>query len=406
MKLEHRAKHAMFFSTAATLAAVSFFSSPASSSAQKVGHALRPVHAHAAPSGSQWLSEINLYRVAAGLVPVSDQASWDAGIVDHLTYLEQTSASFFTGAYVNEHTENPASPSYTSAGAQEGAASDLFPGVAGQSDVAVIDDWLSAPFYAVAMLRPTLGQVAFGDVGGDAGLDVVSGLNQNPASTNPVLFPGSGMTTDLTTYVNELPSPFETCKWSATPTVGLPLIALLSSPPSTGLSATLTSSTTVDETSANATLCIVDATDYTSTDTVYGSTGLSVLQNANAVFLIPKVPLTQGSYTATINQVGQTPITWTFNVDVPPSVATSSLAQAKIGHAYRRALAAKGGQAPYTWSTTGTLPPGFRLTTQGVLEGLVSSKKLVAAYYLQVVVTDASGHASPVRNLILRVNPK
>jgi hypothetical protein len=326
--------------------------------------------------------------------------------VDHLTYLEQTPTSFYTGSYMNEHTENPASPYYTSAGAQEAANSELSAGVEGESDVAVVDGWLRAPFHALAMLRPTLGQVAFGDVGGDAGLDVVSGLSQNPASSNPVLFPGSGMTTDLTTYVDELPSPLETCKWSGSALVGLPLIAQLASPPSTNLSATLTSSTTADETSANGTLCIVDANDYTSTDTVYGPTGLTALQDANVVFLIPKIPLTQGSFTATINQAGEAPITWTFNVDVPPSVSTSLLAQAKVGHAYRRVLAAKGGQAPYTWSTTGVLPLGFRLTPNGVLEGMVSSKKLVAAYFVQIVATDALGHASPVRNLILRVNPK
>jgi hypothetical protein len=397
----------LFLSAATTFAVLSFLSSPASSSARAVAHKTVARVAHVAPYGSQWLSEINLYRAAAGLAPVSDMATWDTGIVDHLTYLEQTPTSFFTGAYMNEHAENPASPYFTSAGAQEGTASDLFAGVAGDTDVAVIDAWLSAPFHAVGMLRPTLGQVAFADVGGDAGLDVLSGLDQNPAVTSAVLFPGSGMTTDLTTYVNEVPSPLETCKWSGTAAVGLPLIALLPSPPTAGLSATLTSSTKVDETSANGTLCVVDATDYTSTDPVYGPTGLSILQGANAVFLIPKAPLTQGSFTATITPTGQTPITWTFNVEVPPSVTTSVLAQATIGHAYRRVLAAKGGQAPYTWSaTTGGLPPGFRLTTKGVLEGVVSSKKLDGAYYLQLVATDSLGHESPVHNLILRVNPK
>ena len=364
-------------------------------------------HAHAAPSGSNWLDELNLYRTGAGLSALSEQTSWEAGILDHLTYLEKTPTSFFTGDYVSAHSENPLSPYYTSAGAQEAAASDLSLNVAGETDVAIIDGLLSAPFQTVGVLRPALSQVAFADAGGDAGLDVISGLTQSPAVTSPVLFPGPGMTTDLTTYVDEAPSPLETCKWPGSTAVGLPLVALLTSAPAAALSATLTSSTNVDETSSNGTLCVVDANDFDTTDTVYGATGLALLQSANAVFLIPKVPLTQGSYTATITQTGQAPITWTFSVEVPPSVATNSLAQARLGRAYRHVLTAKGGQAPYTWSAPASeIPPGFRLTSTGVLQGLISSKKLAAAYYLQVVATDSLGHASAVRNLVLEVNVK
>jgi hypothetical protein len=131
VRIDTWARRATLLAVAATLATVAFLSSPASSSAQKATRAPSSRHAHAAPSGSQWLSEINLYRVAAGLAPVTDQATWEAGIVDHLTYLEETPTSFFAGAYVSEHTENPASPYYTSAGSQEATASDLSAGVGG-----------------------------------------------------------------------------------------------------------------------------------------------------------------------------------------------------------------------------------------------------------------------------------
>jgi len=55
------------------------------------------------------------------------------------------------------HTENPASPYYTSDGATEGGDSDLVEGVV-VGDVQTIDTWLTAPFHAIGMLRAQLSQ--------------------------------------------------------------------------------------------------------------------------------------------------------------------------------------------------------------------------------------------------------
>jgi hypothetical protein len=377
-------------------------SAPASPSTTNSSGQSRHLFARATSSGSDWLGEINQYRSASGLAPVTDQQSWDAGIVDHLIYLEKTPAKYFTGAYVSEHTENPASPYYTAAGAREGDSSDLFPDVGAESDVHIIDGWLTAPFHAVGMLRATLGQVAFADHGGDAALDVISGLNQNPPATGPILFPGPNMTTDLTTYGDELPSPLQTCKWTGTPPVGLPLIALLTQAPSSGLTAGLVSSSGSSETSQKGTLCVVDAADYFTTNTVYGPTGLEILQSDNAVFLIPKSPLTQGTYTATISQPGASVITWAFHVATPPTIATEQLPESRIDVAFHRVLVAKGGERPYRWSiSSGKLPPGLRLTSAGTLAG---TPRRAGSFLVQVVATDALGHESEPQYLELRVN--
>jgi hypothetical protein len=56
---------------------------------------------------------------------------------------------------------------------------------------------------------------------------------------------------------------------------------------------------------------VVDEHTYVSTDPVYGPTGLGILQSDNAVFLIPRAPLTTGTYTATIDQPSQPAITGT-----------------------------------------------------------------------------------------------
>ena len=136
-----------------------------------------------------WLSTINYWRQTAGLAAVSDQPLWDVGIQHHLTYLEDTPASYETGQYASKHTENPQSPYYTSDGATEAGDSDLEWGV--DSDLDAIDGWLTAPFHAIGMLRAQLTEVAFAeDSAGYAGLDVIQGLDYNqPAATSPILFP-------------------------------------------------------------------------------------------------------------------------------------------------------------------------------------------------------------------------
>jgi hypothetical protein len=127
---------------------------------------------------SNWLGEINYYRVAAGLSPVIDQPAWDAGLQNHITYLGHTTAQYSTGPYVSLNTENPASPHYTPSGALEAGGSDL-DGGARTTPVAAIDAWLSAPFHTIGMLRAQLTQVglAVDPTTGYAALDVLQGLD-------------------------------------------------------------------------------------------------------------------------------------------------------------------------------------------------------------------------------------
>lgn len=266
-----------------------------------------------------WLTTINYWRQAAGLPPVTDQPAWDTGIQHHLTYIEDTPASYMTGQYASLHTENPASPYYTADGASEGAASDLVEGVT--SDLEAIDTWLTAPFHAIAMLHAQLTQVAFyEDAAGDAGLDVFHGLDSSqPAATSPILYPGPGSTTTLPMASDsESPDPLQTCGWQGMQ-VGLPLIAMLTQAPAAGLTASLTGPTGTESTS-DGSLCVVDQNTYQTTDPVYGPTGLQILQADHAVLLIPRAPLATGTYSVDITQSGQPDIRWSFNADAPVPV--------------------------------------------------------------------------------------
>ena len=298
----------------------------ATASLAKAPPGFAPVASVVGPN--DWLAEVNFYRQASGLSSVVDQPSWDAGIQSHLTYLEKTPASYLTGQYQSRHTENPASPYYTAAGAKEGSRSDLYPGKTDFTPRDFIDGWLRAPFHAIGILRPDVTTVAFAsDSAGYAGLDVISGVNF-ASDTRTVLFPGPGMTTDLTEYTGEDPDPLKTCGWQATGTSGLPLIALLPQTPSPQLTASLQPVGGAAETPASGDLCIVDEYDYVSPDPVYGPTGAEILKGDNAVFLIPKAPLTKGTYKAVISAPGQAPISWSFNVLAPspgqPTVQASS----------------------------------------------------------------------------------
>lgn len=274
--------------------------------------------ARASRSGTAWLDEINRYRVASGLKPVSEQPAWTAGIAAHLTYLARTPADLMTGRYVSAHAENPASPYYTQAGAHEAASSDLVEGAG--SDLGAIDLWLAAPFHAIGILRPSLRQVAFArdSKTGDAGLDIADGVRASSQRTRPVLFPGPGMSTDLTAFRGESPTPLETCHWTS---AGLPLIALFPRAPSASVAATLTGP------AGPVATCLVTARNFVTTDAVYGPTGRAILADEHAVLVIPKETLASGRYTATITGTGEGDVTWSFAVRAPtvaaPRVAAS-----------------------------------------------------------------------------------
>jgi Cysteine-rich secretory protein family len=265
-----------------------------------------------------WLAEINRYRAATGLAAVSDQPSWDVGIQHHLAYLANTPASYMTGAYASAHTENPASPYYTPDGALEAGFSDLEQGGASTA-LDAVDEWLGAPFHAIGMLRAQLTQVALAhdSTTRDAGLDVIQGLDFSaPTATGPILFPGPGVTTNLSRFLGELPDPTETCGWQQLGSVGLPLIALLTQSPDPGLTASLAGPGGSESTAAGD-LCLVDANTFVTSDTTYGPTGADILQADHAVILIPRRALTNGVYTATIQQPGQPDVSWSFSEEVP-----------------------------------------------------------------------------------------
>lgn len=259
-------------------------------------------------SSTPWRDMVNYYRTTAGIAPVTANAAWVAGLQNHFLYLANTPPALRQGQYANAHTENPASPWYTVDGEAAGRSSNL--GSDAGSDRANIERWMRAPFHAIGILRPGLSQSAYAAGSGHTGIDVIRGLNPGTAP-KPVLFPAQGSITTLKSFGGENPNPLESCPGYGA-SAGLPIVAMLPSPPTQETSATLTlpSGSLLSDPGS---ICVVTAATYFSSDLVYGPTGRSILQGANAVLIIPKAPLNPGLHTVRL-EAGGSPVIWSFGV--------------------------------------------------------------------------------------------
>jgi uncharacterized protein YkwD len=262
-----------------------------------------------------WLGVVNTYRAMSGLEPVSANATWSAQAEAHSCYMLQNGIA---------HDEVPGRPGYTDGGDIAGNSGN----VAVSSAVTAsprnhIELWMTGPFHAIGILRHNLRSSGFGLCASSdtptpwhsAGtLDVLRGLDSTPRPTAPTVFPGNGATVPLHSFVTESPNPMTMCGWSGS--AGLPLIAMMPN----------------DVTSANASLSGPNGpidTCVLHKGNVGNGTAQSILDGDNAVVVMPRVPLSDGAYTAVVNSDGGS-ITWSFNVNrgaalsVPARTPTNS----------------------------------------------------------------------------------
>ena len=254
-----------------------------------------------AVSNSDWLGIVNTYRQMSGLAPVTARSDWSADAVAHSCYMLQNGIS---------HDEVPGKPGYTEGGDIAGNSGN----VAVSSSISAtarnhIDLWMTGPFHAIGILRHNLTQSGFGlcaqentptpwRSGGT--LDVIRGLDYSKARpSTPILFPGNGATVPLNSFITEYPNPMTMCNWTGS--AGLPLFTLMPN----------------DVTSASSTLVGPNGPITTCTlheGNVSDSTARAILGGDNAVIVMPREPLANGTYTATVNSNGGN-VTWSFTVD-------------------------------------------------------------------------------------------
>lgn len=260
------------------------------------------------PPDAPWLTTVNYFREMAGLGPVVEDASLSDGAYKHSCYMLKNDIA---------HDEIPGRPGYTPEGDAAGnngnvAVSSAF----GTTARSHIELWMTGPFHAVGILRPHLQRVGFGKCDdpstprwrSGATLDVLRGLGAPQARTTPILWPGNGTTTNLHRFIAETPDPRDFCGWGGE-TVGLPVIALMPEAVNGNVTARVTGPSGPLETCALSRL------------NTSGS-AQALLGGDNAIVAMPRVPLTEGTYTVTVTSQART-VTWSFAVD--PDAASGAL---------------------------------------------------------------------------------
>lgn len=268
------------------------------------------------PADAPWLPTVNYYRAVAGLAPVTENPTYSAGALQHSCYMLANGIS---------HDEIPGLPGYTDTGRAAGLSGNVAVTSAFNATArSHIELWMSGPFHAVGVLRPSLSQVGFGKCDrqdtpmwhSGATLDVLRGLGPRQPLGQPILFPGNGSTTSLDRFQTESPNPLDSCPgWTAP--AGLPVLAMM------------------PESTAGATASISGPGGPLATCTVTGanSTGVakSILDGDNVVVAIPRSVLPPGTYSVAVRTNART-VNWSFRVDpgamngVTPAPQASPLA--------------------------------------------------------------------------------
>ncbi len=88
------------------------------------------------------------------------------------------------------------------------------------------------------------------------------------------------------------------------------------------------------------------------------------------------------------NGIATQSLSLTIQAPAPLQITTTSLPNGTVGVAYNQTLAASGGQTPYTWTnTSGALPPGLTLATNGLISGTPTTTD--GTFNFTVKLTDA-----------------
>jgi hypothetical protein len=159
------------------------------------------------PAPEVAIAQLNALRAAAGLSPVTYDETLSRGCKKHATYHRLNPTQRL-------HSEDPALPGYTRAGASAARSSVL---VYGADPSAALTAWESAPYHRMALLDPRLVASGFWS---EFGISCMNAVVLDQALRTPVLtaytYPASGQRDVATTFwCNELPNPCELVRRSA-----------------------------------------------------------------------------------------------------------------------------------------------------------------------------------------------
>jgi uncharacterized protein YkwD len=262
-----------------------------------------------------WLRYLNNFRAAAGLPLLREDTAWSAESGLHSRYMV---LSGDVG-----HSEDPNNPLFTRAGNAAGDAGNIAIGNLSSAPFQwAINYWLSAPFHAVPMLDPQLAVTGFGeyrDPGGipavGATLDVERGRGALPDGVQfPILWPGNDSVTWVLRYsLPEFPAALSHCAGYSQAT-GAPIIIQIGD----GSRTPDVTATTLLRDGEPLAHCQFDETNYTHPDAWTQRSARTILDQRDAIVLIPAAPLVpDATYAVRVDANGET-YTWSFRTAVGP----------------------------------------------------------------------------------------
>jgi Cysteine-rich secretory protein family len=347
-----------------------------------VGTAVLPARTGAAPSpgfippAAGWLATVNYYRAMAGVGSVVEDPALTSSATKHSCYMLQNNIS---------HDEEPGLPGYSAEGDVAGNSGNVaVSSVVNTSDRSHIELWMSGPFHAIGVIRPNLLSTGFGKCDqastptpwhSGATLDVLRGLGSAPRPSQPILFPGNGTTTNLDRFVTETPSPLEFCGWTGL-TVGLPIIALMPEAP-TSVSGTMSGPNGPIET------CVLSGANT-------NAVAQQILQADNAVVVVPKTVLSEGTYQITVGTAART-TSWSFGVSQAAAVGVAPVAVAVPAGPPTGFTELTPARIVDTRIGLGTTPLGAQIPTRIQVTGQGNVPKGANAVQVNVTVTGPKG---------------
>ena len=263
-----------------------------------------------------WLTYLNNFRAMGGLTPLQNSPDLSNGSQLHSRYMVLNDTPI-------AHSEVSSNPLYTPVGNQAALNGNIFATTQIQADYTwAINFWVSAPFHLVPMLDPALNTVGYGNFNAANGnfhmaavLDVRSELGNSSNATYPLYFPGNGTTTWVVRHsLFEWPDPLASCPGYQRP-AGAPIVLQLGD--GSGVPRVTGHSLSVNGKPVDS--CVFTEATYSNPDSFAQKTGRAILDERDAIVLMPRSPLLANStYTATVVADGQT-YTWSFTTGSPPS---------------------------------------------------------------------------------------
>lgn len=242
--------------------------------------------------GPAWLAYVNMYRHAADLPELVEQANLSEGALLHGRYMVKNS-------YIG-HTEDPNNPWYTAAGKTAAENGNVY--VSGRLQATYRDAvnlWMTGPFHMLGIVDPRLTRTGYGDYTEDIGswhfgatINVLSARDRPVADiTFPVFYPAEGaVLPDLLYAGNESPDPLTSCSGYEAPT-GPPVALQLGA----GTVTPNVRDTRFLRGGAELPHCKFDQTDYQNPDAGWRDLGRGILRMRSAIVIMPRDPLQPGA---------------------------------------------------------------------------------------------------------------